>query len=300
MRVGQYDVKLSRTEKVLFPDDGITKGDLIDYYRRIGETMLGHVRERCLTMHRWPDGLGGEDFYQKDISDYFPDWIDRRTVPKEGGEVTHVVISNPATLVYLANQACITMHVWLSRVSSLNRPDRVIFDLDPPGGDFGAVRRAARLIREIMEQVELVPHVMTTGSRGLHVVAPLDESAEFDDVRQFAHDMAEVLVARDPDHLTVAQRKNKRAGRLFLDTLRNSYAQTSVAPYSVRAKPGAPVATPLDWDELGNAEMSPRRYHIGNIFRRLAQKPDPWADIASHRRPFANARERLDAIRKRG
>ena len=296
MRVGRYSIKLSRSEKVLFPEGGITKGDLVRYYRRIAEVMLPHLRDRCLTMHRFPEGLNGEGFYQKDIADYFPEWIDRETVAKEGGEVTHVVCNKAATLVYLANQACLTMHVWLSRTDSLDRPDRVIFDLDPPDDDFAPIRMGARRVRAIMEEVGLAPFLMTTGSRGLHVVAPLDESAHFDEVRDFAHRLAQVLVGRHPEDLTVAHRKNKREGKLFLDYLRNSYAQTSVAPYSVRARPGAPVATPLDWRELDDPDLRPRRYHIGNIFRRLGQKRDPWSGIGRHRRALGPALEALTKL----
>ena len=213
-------------------------------------------------------------------------------VEKEGGTVRHVVCDDAATLVYLANQACLTPHVWLSRADRLHHPDRLVFDLDPSSDDLGRVREAARILREALGELELPPYLMTTGSRGFHVWVPLDRSWAFDDVRGFAHDLARVLAARHPDRLTVEQRKAGRGDRVFLDYLRNGYAQTAVPPYAVRARPGAPVATPLDWDELDG--MEPRRYTLANLFQRLGQKDDPWAAIDAEATALAAARKTLD------
>lgn len=298
IRFDSREVALSNTDKIFFPDVGLSKGDLIDYYRRMAETMVPYMRQRPITMHRFPDGIGADGFYQQKISDYFPDWIERVTVAKEGGEITHVVVDEPATLVYLANQGCITPHIWLSRQDRLHDPDRLIFDLDPPDNDFEPVRFAARKLHDILDEIGLIPFVMTTGSRGLHVVAPLDRQHSFDTVRSFARGLADVLAQRYPERLTTEQRKNKRKGRLFLDTTRNAYAQTSVAPYAVRAKPGAPVATPLDWGELGDSDMHPQRYTIENIFRRMGQKSDPWADIDRHTRNLDPPQEKLERLRQ--
>jgi bifunctional non-homologous end joining protein LigD len=265
---------------LFFPDDGFTKGDLIDYYDRIGDRMLPHLKDRPLMMHRFPDGIAGKDFYHKETPDYFPDWIETVSVKKEGGRVNHVVCANRATLVYLADQACITPHVWLSRRDRLNHPDRLVFDLDPPGEDFAPVRQAAFYIRDLLDELDLESFLMTTGSRGLHVVVPLNRQDNFDTVRGFAQQLAETLAERHPDELTVEPRKNKRGGRLYLDTARNSYAQTAVAPYSVRAKNGAPVATPLKWHELKNRKLTARTYTINNIFRRLgSEDDDPWQGL---------------------
>lgn len=291
-RYGGYVVEISSADKVLFPDRGITKRDVVDYYERIAETMLPHVAGRLVTMQRLPDGIDGEQFYQKDVPDYFPDWIKRIEVEKDGGTLVQLVIENTATLVYLANQACITPHVWLSRDEKLHHPDRMIFDLDPSTKDFGPVRDGARELRRILKGVGLDAHVMTTGSRGLHVTVPLDASAGFDEVRDFAMQVAERLRSRDPRHFTTEHRKHKRGGRVFLDTLRNAYAQHGVAPYALRAKPGAPVATPLDWGELGRA--GPQKYTLRNIFRRTSQKQDPWKDIARHASSLSRARTRWE------
>jgi bifunctional non-homologous end joining protein LigD len=298
LQVGDRTVKVSSLDKVFFPDAGLTKGDVIDYYRRIAGTMIPHTRGRPVTMHRYPDGIDGKDFYQKEVPNYFPGWITRVSVPveEEGGEEQpQVVCDDAATLVYLANQASIPIHVWLSCVDNLDHPDKMIFDLDPPG-DFETVRRGAKALREMLEEVGLVPFVMTTGSRGLHVVVPLDRRADFDTTRKFARDLAQVLVRREPERYTVEMSKKERGDRLFLDYLRNSYAQHGVAPYSVRALPGAPVATPLDWHELSDKELDSQSYTIQNIFRRLGQKEDPWKDFRDHARSIEEARDELDQM----
>lgn len=296
--VGHREIEISNADKVLFPSASggeITKGDLVDYYRRVAETMLPHVAGRPVSMHRFPDGIDGKRFFQKDAPGYFPEWIRTEDVAKEGGTVRHVVIDAPATLVYLANQACITPHVWLSRVEHLERPDRLIFDLDPPegaaGGDLGLLRRSVRWTRELLQELGLEPFLMTTGSRGFHVVVPLEPEEGFDEVRAFARGAATLLAERHPDRLTVETRKAKRGDRVFVDYLRNGYAQTGVPPYAVRARPGAPVATPLDWSELSGQE--PRRYTLETLFRRLSRKADPWAGIDRRRTTLGDARERL-------
>lgn len=217
MRLGHYTIELSNTDKVFFPADDITKGDLINYYYKIAKTMLPHTEGRPITMHRFPDGMDGEGFYQQEISDYFPDWIERASVKKEGGRVTHVICRNAATLVYLANQACITPHVWLSREDHLNHPDLMIFDLDPPADDFELVRHAAQLLRGFLGELEIESFVKTTGSKGLHVVVPLDKGADFEEVRGFAQSVATALAERESAKLTTEQRKEKRKGRVFLE-----------------------------------------------------------------------------------
>lgn len=292
---GSQSVDISNADKTFFPDVRITKGDIIDYYERIAEIMLPHLAGRPLTMHRYPDGLNGENFYQKKTPDYFPDWITRVDVPKrgEGGRQSQVVCDSKATLVYLANQACLTPHVWLSRQDALDHPDRVIFDLDPSGEDFGPVRWTARRLRELLEDMGLPVFLMLTGSRGAHIVIPIKRGVDFDQARSFAQDVAETLAQRHPDDLTTAHRKQKRGNRLFIDTARNAYGQTAVAPYSVRARAGAPVATPLDWSELDNSELTADRYSVRNLSRRLAQKDDPWKHIGRHAVRLAAARKRV-------
>jgi bifunctional non-homologous end joining protein LigD len=294
VEVDGREIELSNTDKVLFPKPGLTKGDLISYYRRIAPVMLPHLAGRPLSFQRYPDGVEAEGFMQKNASDYFPRWIRRARLAKENGEVEHVLADDAATLVYLANQACVTLHVGLARIDRIDHPDRLVIDLDPSDQDFDKVRRAARAARRLLEMLGLVPSVQLTGSRGLHVWVPLDRSATFDEVRAFASDLAERMAARSSDELTTEQRKAKRGTRVFLDVGRNAYGQTAVAPYAVRARAEAPVATPLDWSELDG--LDPRRFTIANLFRRLGQKSDPWSDIERHARGLGSARERLAAL----
>jgi bifunctional non-homologous end joining protein LigD len=299
IRVGGRSVPLSNPDKELFPDDGITKAELVDYYRSIARPMLIHLKDRPLMMERYPDGYGGKSFFHKDIPDYFPDWIRTVQVPKQGGSITMAVCDGTATLVYLANQACITPHPWLSRADCLDCPDRLVFDLDPPGDgtdDFEIVRWSARQLGDLLTRLGLRPAVMTTGSRGLHLLVLLDRRTDFDTARHFARRVADVLAARHSGRLTTEPRKDKRQGRLYLDTQRNAYAQTSVAPYAVRARPHAPVATPLEWDELDDPNLGPRHWTLRTLPGRLDKHGDPWKGLSRCRRSLAGAERRLEAL----
>lgn len=298
IRAGGRTLEISRADKVLFPDAGLTKRDLAEYYRRVATHLLRHGADRYLSLHRFPDGIDGDGFYQKDVPDYFPDWIPRETVRKEDGELDQMWLTDAATLVYLADQACITPHVWLSRRDEPERPDRIIFDFDPPGDEFGPVLEAARSVDVLLDEVDATPFVMTTGSRGLHVVVPLRREAGFDEVRDTSRRLAELAVSRSPELLTLAQRKNRRGEKVFVDTLRNARAQTAVAPYAVRARPGAPVATPLSRDELGRSDIQPRKWTIENLFRRLGSKDDPWKGMGRHRVSPSLLRERIDRLQE--
>jgi bifunctional non-homologous end joining protein LigD len=282
VRIGATTVEITRRDKVLFPKGGITKGELVDYYQRIAKTMLPHLRGRPISMERYPDGITSEGFYQKKTSPYYPEWIHTATLAKQNGSVRHVICDDAATLVYLANQAVITPHTWLSRADKPDHPDQMIFDLDPPDGEFANIRRTAIALRDILEQRKLQSFVKATGSRGLHVLVALDRNRDFDAVRAFAQEIAGQLVDADPEHLTTEVRKNKRGGRIFIDTARNAYAQTAVPPYAVRARDDAPVAAPLNWDEVGNPRLRPDQFNIRNIFDRLERFGDPWKDAGKH------------------
>ena len=299
LRFGPYTVETSREGKIFFPEAGLTKGDLIDYYRKVAKVMLVHTRNRPVMMQRFPDGIDGEGFYQKEAGNYFPDWLDRAKMDKEGGTVVHPMINKAATLVYLADQACITPHLWLGRRDRPRHPDRLVFDLDPPGDDFAPVRWTAVRLRDLLAELELPSWVMTTGSKGAHVVVVLDRSADFETVRGFAGKVATLLARRHPDRLTTEQRKEKRGDRLFLDVARNAYAQTAVAPYGVRALSGAPVATPLDWEELAGRRLHARSYTLVNLARRLGRKEDPWRLMGRYRHGLERAREILDRLEER-
>jgi bifunctional non-homologous end joining protein LigD len=291
------EVKVTNPDRVLFPRDGITKGELVDYYRRVAAAMLPHLDDRPLSLQRFPEGIDHQGFFQQEASDHFPDWVRRAKVPRRGGgTVEHPVCDDERTLAYLANLAVVTLHSWTSRVAELERPDRVVFDLDPAErSTLKEIREVARRVRDLLDELGLVPFLQTSGSRGFHVVAPLRADAGFEEVSALAADAAELLAGRDPERLTVERRKAKRGERLFLDTGRNAYAQTAVAPYSVRPKDGAPVATPIDWAELARTE--PQSYNLRNLPRRLARKEDPWRAMDERARPFGRARERLDELR---
>ena len=280
MPSGDADVKLTHPDKVLFPDDGITKAGLADYYGAVAEAMLPHTRERPMNLWRWNNGIGGQRVVQQEIPKGAPEWVPRVEVPRRrGGEVVHAIIDDAATLRWLANQNCITPHVWQSRVDRLDRPDRIVFDLDPfEDGQFDEIRAGALALGEHLRGLGLHPFAMTTGSRGIHVVAPLRRTKDADAVRAAAGAIAEDFAAGH-DTLTTAWRKEKRDGRILVDTARNTYAQTVVAPYAVRALPGAPVATPLAWEELEDRELHPRRWTLRDVPARLAERGDPWSDI---------------------
>jgi len=294
-------VELSNLGKIFFPDALLTKGDMVEYYRKVADTMVRHTAGRPVAMNRFPDGIDGKHFFHKDVPDYFPDWIETKRIEKESGILHQLVCNDAATLVYIANQGCITPHIWLSRVNKLHHPDKLVFDLDPPeNGDFTPVRKAASVLRDTLKgELGLKSYVMTTGSKGIHVVVPLDASLEFDEVRKFARRVAKLISSRNPDEYTIETLRKKRKGRIFLDYLRNSYAQTSVAPYSVRARPGAPVATPLSWDEISRSSLTARTYTIENIFRRLGNKEDPWKDFFKNRQSIKSARNKLDDLIKK-
>ena len=293
LKVGRRRVEISHSDRVLFRKAGVTKLDLARYYESVGEWMVPHARDRPAALQSFPQGVEGWGFFTKDIPGHFPDWISRVRVKKRGGTVCHPLLNDVATLVYLAGQNCVTQHLWLSRRDQIRRPDRLIFDLDPATERFAEVRAAARSLGELLRELGLEPFAMTTGSRGLHVTVPLRRTAVFDEVRQFAREVAGAFVSLHPKRLTTEQRKDKRGGRLFVDVLRNAYAQHAVAPYSVRARPTAPVAAPLHWDELSERSLKPRRFTTQNVPDRLATEGDPWAGIGRRARSITKPRKRL-------
>jgi len=296
IRIDRQEVKITRPEKVLFPDDGIRKRDLVDYYRRISARILPHLRARPLMLERYPDGIDRTRIVQKAVTSYYPDWIKTVRVKKVGGTLRQVVCEDEATLAYLSNQACITPHIWLSRIDRFNYPDQMIFDLDPSGDDFELVRETAQSLREKLEQIGLPTYVKSTGSRGVHVTVPLKPEEDFDTVRSFARQLAEVVAGEDPRHRTTEQRKSQRRGRVFLDTNRNAYAQTAVAPYAVRAREGASVAVPISWRELDERGFRPDGVTMPTIFDRLKQVDDPWKDFWRRAVSLKRALPRLEEL----
>lgn len=297
VKANGHTIEISNPDKEIFPGEGITKSGLVNFYRKISTHILPHLEDRPLTMHRYPDGINGQDFYQKDEPEYFPGWIDTAKLTlREKGKLDFVVCNDEATLLYLANQASITPHTWLSKKQNPEYPDRLIFDLDPPEGNFGIVRDGAHDLKKRLDELEMKSFVMTTGSKGMHVLIPLDGKSKFDESRDFAKAVAEKLAKKNPEKYTIETRKNKRRGRLFIDYLRNAYGQTAVAPYSLRARKGAPVATPLEWSEATSRKTGPQSFHHGNVFKRLSQKKDPWHDIDRHSFSIGHAMKNLNRL----
>lgn len=283
---GGRTVAVSNPDKLLFPQSGISKGDLARYYQRIGETMLPYVRDRPITLVRHPQGIQSKGFFQKNTPDHYPDWIPRVELDKKDGVVRHCVIDQPAALVYFAQQNVITPHMGLARVASLDAPDLFVIDLDPSDADFDRIRLVANGVREALERAGLVVFIQLTGSKGIHVVAPLAGSPSWGDVQRFGRALATLLLERYADHLTMEFSKAERGGRIYLDMGRNNYQATIAAPYAVRAFEGAPVVAPIDWDELEDADLTARRYDIVSIFDRLETRGDPWAELAASARPL--------------
>jgi bifunctional non-homologous end joining protein LigD len=293
IRAGRRTVEVSRPDKILFAPK-LTKADLAGYYEAVAGVMLPHVARRPLNLERYPDGIDGHRIIQQHASSHFPDWVGRFTVPARKGQVEHVVAGDASTLVYLAGQASITFHRWLSQTDRLDRPDLLVVDLDPSTDRPPEVRRAAVIFGALLRELGLEPWAMTTGSRGYHVVVSLRRTADFDTVRQFARDLAALAALREPRLLTNEQRKAKRDGKILVDVMRNAYGQTAVAPYSVRARPNAPVATPLFWGELEDPKTTANRWTIESVPARLDREGDPWLGLTRSRQTLTRARERLE------
>jgi bifunctional non-homologous end joining protein LigD len=277
---------ITHPEKLLFPDDGITKGELAAYYQRIAPVILPHLRRRPLTMERFPSGIAKKGFLQKNVSKGFPPWLERVEVPKHGGTVHHPLIDDERALLWMANQNCITPHVWNRRVPDLLHPDLCVFDLDPAHHDPAVLRAAALALRDLLDGLGLASWPKTSGSKGFHVVVPLDGSADVEEVSRFAERVGTELVRRDPDHLTQAFSKADRGGRIFVDTGRNGYSATFAAPYAVRPRPGGPVSAPCTWEELERGDAQPQSFTLRTLGDRLERiGGDPWSRL--YQSPFA-------------
>jgi len=290
IRVGRRTIEISSADKALFTRPKITKLDLARHYDAVAAAMLPHVRDRPLALQVYPQGIDGHGFFMKEVPKHFPDWIATVTAPKQGGTVTHVLARDAATLVYLAGQNMITAHAWLSRADEPQKPDRLILDFDPsPGIGFAAVRAAAREAGARLRDAGLVTYAMVTGSRGVHVVCPLRRGPSFGEVHAYARSLAEAMVANDPKHLTREWRKTDRGARIYVDVNRINYAQHAVAPYAVRARPRAPVAMPIEWDELSDRSLRPGTWTVSTAADRVAAHGDAWDGMARRARKLPAA-----------
>jgi bifunctional non-homologous end joining protein LigD len=273
---------ITHPEKLMFPEDGITKGELAGYYEMIAPHMLPHLRGRPITMERYHRGISAKGFFQKDVTKGFPAWLERVEVPKKGGTVHHPIATDVNSLLWLANQNTVTPHVWTSRAPDLFHPDVCVFDLDPALDNPAEVRAAALELRDLLGEFGLRSWIKTSGSKGFHVAVPLDREAEFGEVETFAHQVGKVLVSRDPSRLTQEFSKADRGGRILVDTGRNGYSATFAAAYAVRAKPGAPVSAPCTWKEIEDGEVAPRTFTLRTMAARIAAAGDLWAEIRAH------------------
>lgn len=273
---------ITHPEKVMFPEDGITKGELAAYYEAIAPQMLPHLRGRPITMERYQRGIGEKGFFQKDVKKGFPEWLERVEVPKKDGTVHHPLATEVRALMWLANQNAVTLHVWTSRAPDLFHPDVCVFDLDPPADKPDEVRAAALELRDLLAELGLRSWVKTSGSKGFHIAVPLDRRADFGEVERFAHQVGKVLVSRAPSRLTQEFSKADRGGKILVDTGRNGYSATFAAAYTVRAKPGAPVSAPCTWAEVERGDVSPRTFTLRTMAARVAEAGDPWGDMGAH------------------
>jgi bifunctional non-homologous end joining protein LigD len=296
---GDLTIALSNVDRVMFPADGITKGELLAYYRDVAELMVPELRGRPLSVVRYTKGIDRGGFFQKHYQRHFPAWLDR---VEAGGKtrVDYPVVDSAAGVVYLANQGSVEFHIWTSRKDALDRPDMLVFDLDPPDGrpevQFGLVRRAAGVLRDLFDRLGLPAFAKVTGSKGLHVVAPLDDAATFDEVGTLATRIGALVCRRHPGELTMEFYKKDRKGRLFVDVMRNAIGATLVAPYSLRGRPGAPVSAPIAWSEVDDPALSADGIRLRDLRTRLDRRGDPWHDLRSRQGSVAGALRALDRL----
>jgi len=285
---------ISHPDKILFPEDGITKGELASYYEMIAPVMLPHLRGRPITMERYHRGITAPGFFQKDVVKGFPEWLERVEVPKKDGTVHHPIANDARSLLWLANQNSITIHVWPSRAPNLYYPDICVFDLDPSNeNEPERLRNAALMVRDFLNELGLTSWVKTSGSKGFHIAVPLDGKSDFGVVARFAHVVGRVLVERDPENLTQEFSKLDRAGRILVDTGRNGYSATFAATYTVRAKAGAPVSAPCTWDEVSSGAVGPRTFTLRMMEKRIAEVGDLWKDLLRSKRSLKAAIKQL-------
>ncbi|MGH2934018.1 MAG: non-homologous end-joining DNA ligase [Gaiellaceae bacterium] len=295
------DVSLTSADRVLFPDDGVTKGDLFAYYERVAPVVVPHLRDRPFTLKRYPHGITGEIYFQKQVPRGAPAWIPTRrftTHPRGGGsrEVDFALVNSGEALLWMVQMNCIDLNAWYSRVDRPDRPDFVVFDLDPPDeeGGFALAIEVAHLIRSLLDEVGLPGYVKTSGADGIHVLAPIQRRAGFDDTYAFAEAAARLLERRHPGKVTAEWLKKKRSG-VLVDHRQNGAGKTIASVYSVRPKPGAPVSTPLRWEELAE-NVRPRDFSMADVLDRIERHGDLFAPVLEDARPLGAAARKLERL----
>ena len=289
-------VELTSADRVLFPEDGVTKADLFDYYAAVAPALVPHLRDRPFTMKRWREGLAGGSFFQKQAPKGIPDWIPTRrfqTFPREGGSrmVDFPLVNSADALLWMVQMHCIDMNAWYSRVDKPDRPDFVLFDLDPPDDGFALAVRVAHLIREALQALELDSYVKTSGADGIHVLVPIARRHGFDETYEFAELLSRSLEAEHPGEVTTEWLKRKRSG-VLVDHRQNGWGKTIASVYSVRPKPGAPVSTPLQWSEL-TEEITPRDFTMAVALERVERHGDLFEPALHGRQSLTAGLRRL-------
>lgn len=303
IRIAGRRINLTHLDTCIYPKARISKRDIITYYRTIARVMVRHISDRPLTLQVYSGDIAGNGTLLRERPSQFPQWIPSNSIPSpEGsGSIPAILASSSADLIYLANHGMLALYMGLSRVDRIHYPDRMVFDLDPPtGDDFSSVPHVAVRLKRTIEGLGLTPYIQTTGSRGAQIAVPIKRTSTFDEVRDFAEIVARDLASNFPDIATVDPDENRRGKRVFINCSRNAYGEMVIVPYSLRAIEGAPVATPLDWKELGATDLSAEKYDIQSILRRLAQKSDPWDGMNRRASSLQKARERLEATVQSG
>ncbi|MEY2934000.1 MAG: hypothetical protein RL033_4749 [Pseudomonadota bacterium] len=287
---------ITHPEKLLFPADGISKGELAAYYEAVAPLMLPHLSGRPVTMERFPAGIERKGFLQKNVASGAPDWLKRVEVPHKQGNVQYALIDDQRSLTWLANQNCITPHVWTSRQPTLDRPDLCVFDLDPAREEPAELRSAALAVRDLLLELGLPSAVKTSGSKGFHIVVPLDGQAGFDTVWRFCQGVGALLARRHPEQLTQEFLKSERAGRILVDIGRNGPGATLAATYAVRARSGAPVSAPCTWPEIEAGTVHAQTFTLRTMGRRVEAVGDPWRELHDRGQSLSAALGRIEAL----
>lgn len=282
------DAEMSNPDKKIFAK--YTKKELVNYYDSISSLMLPHLMNRPLSLYRFPNGFDKKGFYQKNRPEHFPGWINHEVIKKKEGEVDYIICNKKESLVFIASQIA-EFHIWTSRTEKLYYPDRMIFDLDPSKEDVKALKRLAKKLGKLLSDIDLTPHIMTTGKRGYHIVVPIIPEQDNDAVRSFALKIAQVLENDDLKDVTTQLAKDKREDKMFIDVNRNSADQTAIAPYSVRAVKDATIALPISWDEL--KKTNPADYDINKVLKRIEKTDDPWKGFFSKQASLKKTISRL-------
>ncbi len=295
VKVGKVTLHLTNQSKIYWPAEGITKGDLVKYYKDIAPVMLPYIRNRPQSMNRFPNGIYGPSFYHKDVDlKTMPPWLKTKPIYSESNkdDVNYLVCNDEATLMYMANLGCIEINPWNSRVGKLKYPDWMVLDLDPGKIDFEEVVRVAKTAKEIFDQLEIDAYIKTSGATGLHIYVPLDAMYDYDTVRTFGHLIASLIHEKLPATTSMVRSPAKRVRKIYLDYLQNSMGQTIAAPYSVRPRPGATVSTPLNWSEL-TKKLNPVNFTMKNIFKRLDKIGDLWEPVIGKGQNILHALKKL-------